>query len=273
MRVWLMNCGMMTDPAQTALADVTEDLFLGGQLRLRQPRRGHRAGHDAILLAAATPAQPGHRVVEFGAGVGTAGLAVARRVAGVDMVLVEIDETLAALARSNAAANGIKADVAVLDVAASVVAFAASGLGPDSADIVLMNPPFNDAERHRASPDPARQSAHVAAADTLEKWVHAARRVLKSGGVLTMIWRADGLAQVLAALERGFGSIGILPVHPNPQGTAIRVIVRAIKGGRAPMVLYPGFVLQGAGGGGGAEAAAVLGGRAVLSLAQEPGSR
>jgi tRNA1(Val) A37 N6-methylase TrmN6 len=263
----------MTDPAQPALADVTEDMFLGGQLRLRQPRRGHRAGHDAILLAAATPAQPGHRVVEFGAGVGTAGLAVARRVSGINLALVEIDETLAALARTNAAANGIAAEVMVLDVTASADVFAASGLGPDSADIVLMNPPFNDAERHRASPDPARQFAHMAAADTLERWTHAARRVLKPGGTLTMIWRADGLADVLTALARGFGSIAVLPVHPNPQGSAIRVIVSAIKGGRAPMALHPGFILRDSDGDGGTEAAAILGGKAVLSLAREPENR
>lgn len=263
----------MTDLVQAEFADVTEDMFLGGQLLLRQPRRGHRAGHDAILLAAATPARAGHRVVEFGAGVGTAGLAVARRVTGLDLVLVEIDDMLAALAYANAEANDIKAKVTVLDVTASADVFAASELGPDSADIVLMNPPFNDAERHRASPDPARQSAHVASADTLERWTHAARRVLKSGGVLTLIWRADGLAQVLAALERGFGSVGILPVHPNSQGAAIRVIVSATKGGRAPMALHPGFVLQDPEGEGGAEAAAVLGGKAVLLLAKEPGSR
>ena len=48
---------------------------------------------------------------------------------------------------------------------------------------------------------------------TLESWIHAARRILKSGGVLTLIWRADGLAEVLAALDRGFGSLAILPVH------------------------------------------------------------
>ena len=82
------NCGPMTDDS---VAEYTEDAFLGGQLRLRQPRSGHRAGHDAMLLAAATPARPGDRVVEFGAGVGAAGLAVARRVAGIELVLVEID--------------------------------------------------------------------------------------------------------------------------------------------------------------------------------------
>jgi len=254
----------MTD---SGLPDVTDDLILGGQLRLRQPKRGHRAGHDAILLAAATPARAGHRAVEFGAGVGTAGLALARRVSGLDLVLVEIDETLAGLARGNAAANDISALVLTLDVTAGAESFAAAGLGPDSADIVLMNPPFNDADRHRASPDPARQRAHVAASDTLERWTHAARRVLKSGGVLTLIWRADGLPGVLAALERGFGSIAILPVHPGPEGAAIRIIVTAVKGGRAPLALHPGLVLQDPDGETGAEAAAVLGGKAALPLA------
>src|SRR3954469_2157824 len=150
MRVSPMNCGLMSDPGQ-----FTVDAFLGGQLSLRQPKSGHRAGHDAMLLAAATPAGPGDRVVEFGAGVGAAGLAVAKRVAGLALVLVEIDEGLARLAQENAASNAIAAEIVVLDVASPATAFAAAGLLPDSADVVLMNPPFNDAARHRASPDEA----------------------------------------------------------------------------------------------------------------------
>ena len=117
-----------------------------------------------MLLAAATPARPGDRVVDFGAGVGAAGLAVARRGGGIDLVLVEIDAALADLARDNAAANAIAADVIVLDVESDADAFAAVGLAPDSVDVVLMNPPFNDSARHRASPDRAREIAHVATA-------------------------------------------------------------------------------------------------------------
>ncbi len=179
----------MSEPS----GEFTEDAFLGGQLRLRQPRSGHRAGHDAMLLAAATLARSGDRVVDFGAGVGAAGLAVAKRVAGIELVLVEIDSVLAGLARGNAAANAIAADVVVLDVTSAADAFAAAGLAPDSVDVVLMNPPFNDSARHRASPDKARRIAHVATSATLESWIHAGRRILKSGGVLTLIWRADGL--------------------------------------------------------------------------------
>jgi tRNA1(Val) A37 N6-methylase TrmN6 len=229
---------------ESPAAGITEDGFLGGQLRLRQPRSGHRAGHDAILLAAATPARPGDRVVDRGAGVGAAGLAVARRVRGIDLVLVEIDPALAELARNNAGTNAIMAEVIVLDVEAGAAAFDDSGLGPDSADVVLMNPPFNDPSRHRASPDGVRERAHVATATTLAGWVHAARRILKSNGQLALIWRADGIAEVLAALDRGFGSLEILPVHGDGTSPAIRILVRATKGGRAPTRLHAALLLN-----------------------------
>jgi tRNA1(Val) A37 N6-methylase TrmN6 len=245
----------------------TEDMFLGGQLRLRQLKSGHRAGHDAMLLAAATPAHSGDRVVDFGAGVGAAGLAVARRVAGIDLVLVEIDEELAKLARGNSVANEIAASVIVLDVESTADAFAAVGLAPDSADVVLMNPPFNDAARHRASPDQAREVAHVATSATLENWVHAARRILKSGGALTLIWRADGIADVLAALDRGFGSLAILPVHGDPKAPAIRVLVRATKGGRAPAQIHPALMLNDESGVPNKEVQEVLAGKRALPLA------
>ncbi|MBR0758551.1 methyltransferase [Bradyrhizobium jicamae] len=225
-------------------AVVTEDAFLGGQLVLRQPKSGHRAGHDAMLLAAATPARSGDRVVDFGAGVGAAGLALARRMPGVDLVLVEIDPALAELARANANANAIAADVKVLDVEATAETFAANGLAPDSVDVVLTNPPFNDAGRHRASPDKVREIAHVATATTLQGWVHAARRILKSNGKLVLIWRADGIAEVLQALDRGFGSVEILPVHADVTAPAIRILVRATKGGRAPTRMHAGLLLN-----------------------------
>ncbi|MBR0823653.1 tRNA1(Val) (adenine(37)-N6)-methyltransferase [Bradyrhizobium liaoningense] len=226
------------------VTDFTEDAFLGGQLRLRQKRSGHRAGHDAILLAAATEARAGDRVVDLGAGIGAAGLALGRRVAGIGLSLVEIDPELAELARANAAANGITAETIVLDVTADAQAFAANGLAPDSVDAVLMNPPFNDPARHRGSPDQMRQTAHVATGETLNSWVHAARRILRSNGALTLIWRADGIAEVMAALSRGFGSLSILPVHGEARRPAIRVLVRAVKGGRAPTRLLPGLMLN-----------------------------
>ena len=249
------------------LRETTEDAFLGGQLRLRQPKSGHRAGHDAILLAAATPARSGDRVVDFGAGAGAAGLALARRVPAIQLLLVEVDSELAELARGNVALNAIAADVIALDVTSAPDQYVAIGLAPDSVDVVLMNPPFNDPARHRLSPDKARAAAHVATAAPLEDWVHAARRVLKSQGILTLIWRADGLSEVLAALDRGFGSLAILPVHGEATSPAIRVLVRATKGGKAPTRLLRGLMLNDESAVPNKQVQDVLAGKGILPLA------
>ena len=246
--------------------EASEDAVLGGRLVLRQPLRGHRVGHDAILLAAATVAQPGDHAVDLGAGVGGAGLALARRIAGVAVTLVEIDPALTALAAGNAQRNGLSDRVRAvrLDVEASVADFTAAGLAPGSAACVLMNPPFNVAQQ--PSPDPARRQAHAASEATLEHWLRAAARLLRADGVVTLIWRADGLAEVLAALGKDFGAITVLPVHPKPGAAAIRVLVRATKGSRAPLALLPGFLLADADGKPTAAAEAVLRDGEALSL-------
>jgi tRNA1(Val) A37 N6-methylase TrmN6 len=254
--------------------DFSDDVFLGGRLRLRQPLAGHRAGHDAVLLGAATAADPGNLVVEFGAGVGAAALVLAARIGRIDLVLVEIDPMLAQFAAENARFNGVGyARVETLDVTASAKAFAAAGLGPASADVVMMNPPFNDPARHRASPDARRGRAHVAQATTLEAWIHAARRILRPGGTLTMIWRADGLADVFATLARGFGGIAVMPVFSKPGTAAIRVLVRATKGSRAPSAYYPGITLADEAGTPGAEFDRVARGEAPLGFGSEESKR
>jgi tRNA1(Val) A37 N6-methylase TrmN6 len=236
----------------------TVNAVLGGRLRLEQPGRGHRVGHDAILLAAACPARPRERVVDLGAGVGAAGLALAVRVAGADVTLVEIDVGLAALAAANARRNGLDARVIVLDAAAPARSFAAVGLGPDSVARVLMNPPFNDPARQRSSPDPHRRLAHAGSAGMLAAWVKTAARLLRPRGTLTLIWRADGLADILRALDPAFGAVAVLPVHGKPGQPAIRVLVRATKASGAPLALLPGLILNDAAGRPTTEAETVL---------------
>jgi tRNA1(Val) A37 N6-methylase TrmN6 len=227
-----------------AATDATsEDALLGGKLTLRQPLRGHRFGHDAVLLAAATPARTREHAIELGAGVGAAGLALARRVEGLTVTLVELDANLAALARENAARNalGERARIVCLDVAAPVAQFAQAGLAPGCADHVLMNPPFNPP--HNPSPDHARRLARTASPAGLTQWIDTAERFLRPQGGLTLIWRADGLPDVLAALTPGFGAIAVVPVHPKPGAAAIRVLASAVKGSNAPLCLLSGLIL------------------------------
>jgi tRNA1(Val) A37 N6-methylase TrmN6 len=248
----------------------TDDAVLGGRLRLRQPARGHRFGHDAILLAAACPARAGEQVVDLGSGVGAAGLALAARVDGCAVTLVEIDPQLAALAGENAQRNGLSARVraVVLDSAAPARAFTAAGLQQESVARVLMNPPFNDPARQRASPERSRRLAHAATSATLAAWVKTAARLLRPRGTLSLIWRADGLAEVLEVLSPVFGAVTVLPVHPKPDEPAIRILARAAKASRAPLELLPGLILADRAGHPTPEAEAVLRAGAGLPLAE-----
>jgi tRNA1(Val) A37 N6-methylase TrmN6 len=228
---------------QSAQPKTSEDAVLGGRLILRQPLTGHRVGHDAILLAAATSAHGGEHAIDLGAGIGAAGLALARRVEGLAVTLVEIDPALAALARENADRNGLAAfsQVVCLDVTASAAAFADAGLAAGTADCVLMNPPFHGLQN--ASPLASRRLAYAAAEGALRHWLSAALRLLRLDGALTLIWRGDGLAEVLAALAGGFGAVALLPIYGKPGRPAIRVLARAIKSSRAPLTLLPGLLL------------------------------
>ena len=253
--------------SETGAPEITEDAVLGNRLRLRQPREGHRFGHDAILLAAACPARAGEYAVELGAGVGAAGLALANRVEGLSLTLVEIDECLAGLARENAQINGLSRRVHVLnlDALAPAGVFAAAGLAPESVTRVLMNPPFNLPGRHRLSPNRRRRLAH--AGWTLPGWIKTAARLLRPRGTLTLICRADTLDKVLEALSPAFGGLLVLPVHSTPEGHAIRVLVRGTKASRAPLCLLPPLFLHGSDGRASAQAEAILRLGSTLPLA------
>jgi tRNA1(Val) A37 N6-methylase TrmN6 len=254
----------MATQISAATETTSEDAILGGKLVLRQPLRGHRFGHDAILLAAATAARAGEQAVELGAGVGAAGLALAHRVDGLAVTLVEIDPALAVLAQDNAARNrlAVRVRVVCLDAAAPAAAFITSTLVPGAADCVLMNPPFNAPEN--PSSDRGRRLARTASDETLTVWLRTAARLLRPSGAVTLIWRADGLGEVLAALAADFGAVSIMPVHPKPGMPAIRVLARATKSRGGPLSLLPGLVLADADGKPSAAAEALLRGGAAL---------
>jgi len=226
-------------------SETSEDAILGGRLRVRQPLRGHRVGHDAILLAAATCARPTERAIELGAGVGAAGFAIAARAPGLKVTLVEIDPALCALAKHNARLNRLEGHVSIFDAdAENIESLKSAGLSSENFDRVLMNPPFHDLRRHNVSPDPGRRLAHSGEAGLLKRWIASAAWLVKASGALVLIWRADALDEVIEVLQPAFGAIAVLPVHPRQDAAPIRVLVRAAKGGSLSRKDYPPLVLN-----------------------------
>lgn len=234
---------------------VTEDRLLGGRLRLFQPRRGYRAAIDPVLLAAAVPARAGDRVLDLGCGVGAAALCLAMRVAGVAVEGLEVQPELVALARRNAAANGLDGRLALFE---GDLAHPSADLKGASFDHVMMNPPFAEEGQGTPPPDTGKAIAHVEGRADLEAWIGRALRFLKPKGRLVAIHRADRLDAVLAALATKAGGIEIIPLWPGGGKAAKRVIVRARKGVRTPLALKPGLVLHEADGRYTAEAESIL---------------
>jgi tRNA1(Val) A37 N6-methylase TrmN6 len=245
----------------------TLDHFLGGALALRQPTSGHRSGTDAILLAATVGGASGS-LIDLGAGVGAAGLAVAAKLPGVNVTLVEIDPVLADIATDNIARNGLGGRVrAVACDALSAAARRTASLDDATADVVISNPPWLTPGRARISPDARRALAHVARADDgAAGWLRAAAALLRPDGRMAMIHRADALAELLAGCAGRFGDLSVLPVHPRADAPAIRLIVAGRKGSRAPTRLLPGLALHDADGAFTPRAEALMRGAARLDL-------
>jgi tRNA1(Val) A37 N6-methylase TrmN6 len=255
-----------TEVSTRAGAEAIRSGFLGGKLSLLQPRKGYRAGMDAALLAAACDAGPGQRVIEAGCGPGAVLLSAAVRRPESRFTGLERDPQALALCLKNIAANGLQDRVQAMagDIAGR---FSALGLAPF--DAALANPPFFDDPAALRGPAPEREAAWIAEGG-LQAWTRFLLKAVREGGTITLIHRADRLADILALLGEGAGGLRIRPVHPFADEPAKRVLVRAVKTGKAPLVLLPPLVLhdrpeRGSGGRHTAETEAILRGDSALS--------
>ena len=240
---------------------VDERAVLGGRARLLQPVRGYRAGLDAALLAAAVDASPGERALEAGCGAGGALVQAALRHPGLRLVGLERDPDALALARRNLVLNGLgeRVEAVAGDVGAG---FGAAGLA--RFDAAFANPPFFDDASALRAPAPERRGAWMAD-DGLAAWCAFLLDAVRDGGRVTLVHRADRLDDLLSGLAPRGGSLAVRPVHAFGDAPAKRVLVRAVRGGRAPLRLLPPLVLHARGGEGpAAEAEAVLRGEASL---------
>lgn len=240
----------------------TENAILGGRVRLIQPSRGYRAGLDAALLAAACDPPRDGRVLEAGCGPGGALLAAAARHPDARLVGLEREAEALALAHRNIELNGLsdRVEARQWDIAAP---FSRLGLAPF--DAAMANPPFFDDPAALRAPAPEKTAAWMTE-DGLPAWTRFLSKAVREGGAVTLIHRADRLADILAGLAAGkCGSFQIRPIHPRAAEPAKRVLVRAVKTGKAPLRLLPGLVLHpDAGAKHTAEAEAILRGDASL---------
>jgi tRNA1(Val) A37 N6-methylase TrmN6 len=241
----------------------SEDMLLGGRVRLRQPRQGYRAAIDPVLLAAAVPAGPADHVLDVGCGAGAAALCLALRVDGCRVTGLEAQRDLVHLANDNVALNGLFGRVVAVQ---GDLLRPPPRLEPGSFAHVMANPPFLEGSTASAPPDAAKAAAHIEGEADLAAWVRFALMMVRPKGSITFIHRADRMEQLLAQLSGRAGEIVVFPLWAGPEKPARRVIVRARKSVATPTRLTPGLVLHEPDGRYTAAAEAVLRAGAALQL-------
>lgn len=230
--------GQMTKMGDDLLS---RDHLLGARVVLVQPRRGYRAAIDPVLLAAAVTVPPGRTVLDVGSGAGAAALCLAARVPCVRITGLDADPALVRLATGNAAASGLGERVRFVAAAATPASLRWLD-GPFHQ--VITNPPYLRAGTGRLPADRGKAAATVEGAVGLDGWIDFCVTALAARGTLTMIYRADRLDAVLAALSGRVGGLCVLPLWPGGGKPAKRVIVSGRRGSAAPLRLLPGLTLH-----------------------------
>ena len=222
--------------------ETTETFALGGRVRCLQPARGYRTAVDAVLVAAAVPALAGERVLDVGTGVGASAFCLAARVDGVQVVGLELQPALAALADQGIEMNGFKGRVSVVS---GDLLEPPPELADAAFDHIMTNPPYAPAGTGRPSPDPMKATAMVEGRARLADWIRFCVDAVKPGGSITMIHRADRQDEVVDGFTREHcRTQEVLPVVPKSGRAAKRVIVRARKAADEDITIHPALVLH-----------------------------
>lgn len=218
----------------------TIDGILNKRVMIEQPADGFRVAVDTVLLASAIDAVSGQRVMEFGCGVGGVMLSLACRVSGLVVHGMEIQHELAQLCSANIDRNGFSAELRVTE--GDVLRFLTTLY--ETYDHVVMNPPYHDAASHNVSGNDRKRIANTEMDGELEKWISGASNILKNGGKLSLIHRADRLDEILDLLKSYFGAVLVKPILPKAGLAPKRIILRSEKGGGSEKTVCKPLVLH-----------------------------
>lgn len=216
--------------------DELEVKYFGGQVTVFQPKHGYRAGTDALLLAASLCGKPGESFLELGVGSGAVTLLAAHLNPDCSFSGLENNADMLALAWKNTAAHKN------IEITEGSI----RSLLKDwhlKFDQVFTNPPFFDKRNAVRMPD-VKAPSFINKSMGIEHWINAMLLTLMPRGYGTLIYRADSIEKVLAALSGKAGRLRILPIHSFAGQPAKRVLIQFRKGVKSESTLLPALVLH-----------------------------
>jgi tRNA1Val (adenine37-N6)-methyltransferase len=212
-----------------------------GSLRIRQPQNGYRFSIDPLLLAHQLAPRSGERILDLGTGCGIIALLLALKNPEARILAVEIQPDLASLARQNVSLNGMDCSIQVLETDMRLLDQARIR-GP--VDSIAINPPYYKLKSGRMNPQDEKAVARHEIHLTLKEWILTAKRLLKTGGRLHVVFPADRSAELLHAMsQNNITPKRLRSVHSLPHTPARLVLVEGILAAGSGIHLPPPLFL------------------------------
>ncbi len=223
----------------------TLDTLFGGRLKIIQKRKGYRFSVDALLLAHFAPPGLKGRVLDLGTGCGIIPLILIFRHKGLKATGMEIQPSLADLARRNAALNRFSSRIEIWEK--DLKALDRENRG-GTFDVVFSNPPYRQVGSGRINPRQEKALARHEIKATLKDVLQAAHHLLKEKGRLLMIYPASRATDLIQEMRK----IHLEPkrvqfIHSHQKDEARLMLVEAIKEGRAQIKVLPPLFLYDSG--------------------------
>ena len=213
------------------------------KLICRQHRRGYRFSVDAFL--AAWYCRPGDhdRVLDLGCGNGIIGLLLAARYPRLRVTGLEIQPSLAGLARANIRDNGWSDRCRVVEGDARRIG---DFLDPETFELVGCNPPYRSPGRGRISASDEAAAARHEISGGLDSLLAAAAFCVRNRAPVVVVYPASRLPRLLTGLTGQRLTLKRLrPVYGYPEADrGVLVLVEAVKNGGEGCAVEPPLFLH-----------------------------
>lgn len=216
-----------------------------GVVYIAQPKSGHRFTLDSILLADFCMLKPRDRVLEAGAGSGIISLLLANKFPHAHITAVELQPTIAGIARENVANNGLDARIQLIE---SDIAALKEVLPANTVDVIIANPPYARSGAGKNSPLAARRTAREDRLGPVDAWLDL-QMFLKNRGRYYLVFPAARSAELMASLRIGkLEPKRVRFVHPYRGKPASLILIEAVKSGGIGVAVLPPLIVHEPGG-------------------------
>jgi tRNA1Val (adenine37-N6)-methyltransferase len=204
--------------------DITTDTFFNGRVSILQSTQGYRFSIDAILLAALPRPKPGDRIMDIGTGCGILSILLAYRNPDIQILGIELQDTLAKLAERNVTTNQMQNRITVFNH--DIRNLKREMIG-GAVDWIISNPPFRPAKSGRINPNAERAVARHEIHLKVHDLIHNAQKFLRTGGHFALIYPSERMVDLFYEMRAaGIEPKWIQSIHSRRGDVARLMLVK-----------------------------------------------